>query len=104
MAITTLTRRRRSLRKLGQQLLRAGKLTERELERALEMQKAGDEERRIGELLLEQGSVEESDLEQHLRFQIEEAVYDLMAWEEGEFRFEERPEAPPENFPVRIKV
>ena len=97
-------RRRRSLRKLGQQLLRAGKLTERELERALQQQKTGVEERRIGELLLEQGSVEESDLEQHLRFQIEEAVYDLMGWEEGEFRFEERPEMPPENFPVRIKV
>ena len=96
-------RRRRSLRKLGQQLLRAGKLTERELERALAVQKDG-EERRIGELLLEMGSVEEADLEQHLRFQIEEAVYDLMGWEEGEFRFEERPETPPENFPVRIKV
>ena len=97
-------RRRRSLRKLGQQLLRAGKLTERELERALQQQKGGTDDRRIGELLLEQGSVEEADLEQHLRFQIEEAVYDLMGWEEGEFRFEERPETAPENFPVRIKV
>ena len=97
-------RRRRSLRKLGQQLLRAGKLTERELERALQQQKTGLDDRRIGELLLEQGSVEEADLEQHLRFQIDEAVYDLMSWEEGEFRFEERPETAPENFPVRIKV
>ena len=99
-------RRRRSLRKLGQQLLRAGKLTERELERALEVQKDDrhGEHRRIGELLLEMGSVEEQDLEQHLRFQIEEAVYDLMSWEEGEFRFEERADAPAENFPVRIKV
>lgn len=96
-------RRRRSLRKIGQQLLRAGKLTERELEKALELQKATDD-RRIGELLLEMGSVDEAELETHLRFQIEEAVYDLMGWQEGEFRFEERSDVRPENFPVRIKV
>lgn len=96
-------RRRRSLRKLGQQLLRAGKLTERELEHALEMQKS-DGGRRIGELLLELGSVQEDELERHLRFQIEEAVYELMGWSEGEFRFEERLSIPPERFTVKVKV
>ena len=81
--------RRWSLRRLGQQLLRAGKLTERELERALELQRR-DPSQRLGRILLEMGSVDEQELERHLRFQLEETIYDLMAWDEGHFRFEER--------------
>lgn len=95
--------RRRSLRRLGQQLLRAGKLTERELQRALEMQKSG-EPRRFAEILLEMGSVTAEEVERHIRFQIEETVYDLMGWEDGEFRFEEQATVPVGNFPVRVKV
>lgn len=96
-------RRRRSLRRIGQQLLRAGKLTERELERALEVQRQSDS-RRIGEILLELGSVSAEELERQLRFQIEETIYDLMGWEQGEFRFEERASVPVDSFPVRVRV
>jgi tetratricopeptide (TPR) repeat protein len=95
--------RRRSLRRLGQQLLRAGKITERELQRALDIQKAG-EQRKFAEILLEMGSVSEEEIERHLRFQIEETVYDLMAWADGEFRFEEQDTVPPGLVPVRVKV
>lgn len=95
--------RRRSLRRLGQQLLRAGKITERELQRALEMQKSG-EPRSFAEILLEMGSVQEEDIERHVRFQIEETVYDLMGWEDGQFRFEEQETVPTGNFPLRVKV
>ena len=95
--------RRRSLRRLGQQLLRAGKITERELQRALDIQKAG-EPRRFAEILLEMGSVTEEEIERHVRFQIEETVYDIMAWEDGEFRFEEQESVPLGLLPVRVKV
>ncbi|NIQ52478.1 MAG: hypothetical protein GWN71_03185, partial [Gammaproteobacteria bacterium] len=61
---------------LGQQLLRAGKLTERELERALSVQQ-DDPHQRLGGILVEQGSVGEDELVRHLRFQIEETIYDL---------------------------
>lgn len=96
-------RRRRSLRRIGQQLTRAGKLTERELERALQMQREGPG-RRIGEILLELGSVSEDELDRQLRFQIEETIYDLMGWEEGEFRFEERDSVAVDGFGVRVRV
>ena len=96
-------RRRRSLRRIGQQLLRAGKLTERELERALEVQRQ-TRERSIGEILLELGSVSEEELDRQLRFQFEETIYDLMGWDEGEFRFEERESVPVDHFAVRVKV
>ena len=95
--------RRRSLRRLGQQLLRAGKITERELQRALDIQKAG-QQRRFAEILLEMGSVSVEEVERHLHFQIEETVYDIMAWADGEFRFEEQDTVPPGLVPVRVKV
>ena len=93
--------RRRSMRLLGQQMLREGKLTERELERALELQQK-DPSQRLGAILLEMGTLNPEDLHEQLRFQIEETIYDLLAWDEGYFRFEESTEPPAS--PVRVRV
>ena len=93
--------RRRSMRLLGQQLLRDGKLTERELERALELQRK-DPKQRLGAILVEMGSVDRRELDRQLRFQIEETIYDLLAWDEGYFRFQETDETP--AGPVRVRV
>ncbi len=93
--------RRRSMRLLGQQLLREGKLSSRELERALEMQRQ-DPKQRLGAILVEMGTVDRSELDRQLRFQIEETIYDLMAWDEGYFHFEETDETP--EGPVRVRV
>lgn len=95
--------RRWSLRRLGQQLLRAGKVTERELERALEIQRR-DPSQRLGRILLEMGSVDVQELEKQLRFQLEETIYDLMAWDEGHFRFEERDDIRRDEVEVRVRV
>lgn len=93
--------RRRSMRLLGQQLLREGKLTQGELERALELQRA-DPKQRLGAILVEMGCVDRSELDRQLRFQIEETVYDLLAWNEGYFRFEETDDTP--AGPVHVRV
>jgi len=93
--------RRRSMRLLGQQLLREGKLTEKELERALDMQRR-DSKQRLGAILVEMGSVDRSELDRQLRFQIEETIYDLLSWDEGYFHFEEAEETP--AGPVRVRV
>lgn len=93
--------RRRSMRLLGQQLLRDGKLSAGELERALDMQRR-DPKQRLGAILVEMGSVDRSELDRQLRFQIEETIYDLIAWDEGYFRFEETDETP--DGPVRVRV
>jgi tetratricopeptide (TPR) repeat protein len=92
--------RRRSMRLLGQQLLKEGKLTERELDRALELQRR-DPKQRLGAILLEMGSVDRGELDRQLRFQIEETIYDLLAWDEGYFHFEETD--PPQG-PIRVRV
>ncbi len=93
--------RRRSMRLLGQQLLREGKLTGPELERALQLQRQ-DPKQRLGAILVEMGTVDRGELDRQLRFQIEETIYDLMAWDEGYFHFEETEETP--EGPVRVRV
>src|SRR5688572_2105503 len=95
--------RRRSTRRLGQLLIRAGKLTQRELDRALELQRS-DPTRRLAEILLEMGSVVEEELERQLRFQMEETIYEVMPWDEGYFKFEERAEIGEQRLLARVRV
>jgi len=95
--------RRRSTRRLGQLLIRAGHLTQRELDRALEIQHA-EPTRRLAEILLEMGSVGEDELERQLRFQMEETIYELMAWTDGYFKFEERAEIAEQRLLARVRV
>jgi hypothetical protein len=95
--------RRRSIRLLGQQLLQAGKVTERELARALELQR-GRPGQRLGGILVEQGSVGEEELVRHLRFQIEETIFDLMNWDEGYFHFVETDEVARASPRVEVRI
>lgn len=95
--------RRRSTRRLGQLLIRAGKLTQRELDRALELQRS-DPTRRLAEILLEMGSVGEEELERQLRFQMEETIYEVMPWDEGYFKFEERSDIGEQRLLARVRV
>jgi tetratricopeptide (TPR) repeat protein len=95
--------RRRSTRRLGQLLIRAGRLTQRELDRALDIQRA-DPKRRLAEILLEMGSVNEEELERQLRFQMEETIYELMPWDEGYFKFEEKAGLGEQRLLARVRV
>ena len=95
--------RRRSTRRLGQLMIRAGKLTQRELDSALDLQRR-DPTRRLAEILLEMGSITEEELERQLRFQMEETIYEVMAWDEGYFKFEERAEIAANRLLARVRV
>lgn len=95
--------RRRSTRRLGQLLIRAGRLTQRELDHALEIQRTNPT-RRLAEVLLEMGSIGEEELERQLRFQMEETVYEVMAWTEGYFKFEERSDMSGPRLLARVRV
>ena len=95
--------RRRSTRRLGSLLIRSGKLTQRELDQALELQRK-DPTRRLAEILLEMGSITEEELERQLKFQMEETIYEIMEWDEGYFRFEERAEVAQHRLLARVRV
>lgn len=75
---------------LGELLLRAGKISEGDLARARDAQTKSGDGRRLGEILVDSGAVTRRELERHVRFQVEEVVFELMSWREGFFSFEER--------------
>jgi hypothetical protein len=77
--------------RLGELLLRSGKVTEGEIARARAAQQESGEARRLGEILLEMGAINSRELERQMRLQIEAVVFELLSWGEGFFRFEEGP-------------
>lgn len=87
--------------RIGHLLLRSGKVTERHVEAARRAQEASPG-RQLGEILVEQGAVSVDDVKRQLRFQIEEAIYALIQWKDGYFRFEEQ--AGPQGGAVSVRV
>jgi len=87
--------------RLGDILLRSGKITSAQLEAAIARQE-GDREHKLGEILLELGALGRPELESHMRLQIEEAVYYLFTWTSGTFNFEAGVRPEQEDFLVRI--
>jgi hypothetical protein len=73
---------------IGARLVRVGRITGEQLDRARGVQHAGDE-RRMGDILVAQGAISRRELERQLKAQVEEAVFELLGWAEGYFRFEE---------------
>jgi tetratricopeptide (TPR) repeat protein len=73
---------------LGGRLVRNGKITAADLDRARGMQTGGDT-RRLGDILVSLGLIARRELDRQLKGQIEEAVFELLRWSEGYFRFEE---------------
>jgi hypothetical protein len=76
---------------LGGLLLRSGKITDADLERARDMQARQGDQRRLGEILVALGVITPRELQRHVRFQIEEVVFEVIGWNEGYFSFTEGP-------------
>lgn len=74
--------------RIGDLLVRSGRLTDVEMARAQREQQQGDP-RRLGEILVALGLVTTKEIERQMRLQIEAVVFELMSWREGFFRFEE---------------
>ncbi len=87
---------------IGARLVRMGKISADELQRALALQHSGDS-RRLGDILVAAGAIARRELDRQLKAQVEEAIFELLGWSEGYFRFEDG--APCEGVveaPVRI--
>jgi hypothetical protein len=74
---------------LGGMLVRAGKISEGDLQRARTAQQDRSDGKRLGELLVEAGCLTWRELERQVRVQIETVVFELMSWQEGFFSFVE---------------
>jgi hypothetical protein len=71
-------------------LLQAGRITEDDLERARARRAGPRAKHELVDLLIEIGAITQKELERQLRLQLESVVFELMAWREGFFSFEER--------------
>jgi hypothetical protein len=90
---------------LGAILLRTGKITEADLERARDMQQRQGDKRRLGEILVSLGVITQREVERQVQFQIEEVVFEVMSWNEGYFSFADEVESKlPTELTVRIPV
>ncbi|MEP6618424.1 MAG: DUF4388 domain-containing protein [bacterium] len=73
--------------RIGDILLKAGSISQAQLDSAISAQVA-HRDKRIGELLVAQGAITRQALHAQIRLQIEEAVYFLFTWTQGTFNFE----------------
>ena len=92
--------------RLGDVLIRAGKIAEGDVERARgQQEREGGQRRRLGRILVEMGAVSERELARQVEFHIEESVFELMSWREGLFSFAEGDlDGLPSDVAVRIPV
>jgi CBS domain-containing protein len=86
---------------LGHKLVRAGVLTEGQLRRALDEQATTG--RRLGYVLESAGTVSGRELSDALRGQTEDAVFDLLRWERGDFSWSPE-EAVDVEVPIAVSV
>lgn len=86
---------------LGQKLIRAGVLSERDLMKALDEHASSG--MRVGEVLVRNGAIDKSQLAVAIRSQVQDAVSDCLKWEVGEFEFESSSEVVAE-IPIRVTV
>ena len=77
----------------GNILLKKGRISKEELNKVLVSQKEG---KKLGALLVERKLLTRDEIFECLKMQIEEIVYGLFGWKNGDFKFLEAEEPPPE--------
>jgi hypothetical protein len=85
---------------LGNLLLKRGKISKSDLERAISLHKQTG--RQLGATLVDMQVFDKEEVAECLRMQIEEIVYNLFSWQEGEFSFAEGQQ--PANAPFLVEL
>ena len=83
---------------LGNMLLKRGKISKSDLERAIKLHKQTG--RQLGTTLIDMGLFEKAEITDCLKLQIEEIVYNLFSWQTGDFCFHEGDS--PKNAPFLV--
>ena len=87
--------------RLGEILLREGKITVEEYDASI---KAITKGKRQGKALIEMGALSPKDLWEGVQFQVKEIVYSIFNWDEGQFHFEESTLPEKERITVDLDV
>lgn len=86
--------------RLGEILVKSGKLTRENLDHALSIYYKGAGLKKLGAILVENGLVNPKDLFSGLKVQVKNIIYSLFLWTEGEYYFEDR--LPPDMIQLQI--
>lgn len=92
---------------LGRRLVKAGVISEKQLRQALGLQKIQKKEkanRRLGQILVDEGYLDSKVLENFIQEQINDTLFDLFRWEEGELRFEADETCEEEDIGISVSV
>ncbi len=89
---------------LGKLLRERGKLSNQQLEEAVQAQSKTDNTKRLGEILIAKGFIDRADLESVIKEQIEELLYSLLSWQNGSFKFYENQFPTEEEITVSLSV
>jgi len=85
---------------LGNMLLKRGRISKTDLERAIGLHRQTG--RQLGTTLIDMGLFDKNDIAECLKLQIEEIVYNLFSWQEGDFVFHEG--VAPKNAPFLVEL
>lgn len=92
---------------LGKRLVKAGVISDKQLRQALGLQKIQKKEkagRRLGQILVDEGYLDGKVLESFIQDQINDTLFDLFRWEEGELRFEADDVCESEDIGISVSV
>ncbi|MBI4715212.1 MAG: DUF4388 domain-containing protein, partial [Nitrospirae bacterium] len=77
--------------KIGQILLKNGRIQESQLQEALQEQSASGGRSRIGQILESLGYADRESIREALQCQVKEILFHIFRWAEGTYRFESKP-------------
>ncbi len=92
---------------LGKRLVKAGVVSDKQLRQALGLQKIQKKEkagRRLGQILVDEGYLEGKVLESFIQDQINDTLFDLFRWEEGELSFDPSDTCEDEDIGISVSV
>ena len=75
--------------RIGDLLVKKGRASDADINRALTAQREAGGQRRLGDFLVDFGVISAKELENEVREQIETVIFELLSWREGFFRFED---------------
>ncbi len=88
--------------RLGEVMVRAGKISRPQLERALQIHKKSSGSKKIGAIFVENGYVSPKDLFNGLKVQVRTIIASLFLLHEGRYRFDEQ--LPADVIPLPINM
>jgi len=94
----------RKMARLGDLLVKKGKITPEQLDLAMAEQRTDQGHRRLGEILLAKQWLSNDDLESAVRSQVEEVIYEILRWDGGMFKFYEDQFPTDEEITIKIST